>query len=59
MPGGWAAEGGEEAMKQRLEDPAIRQRLTPEIAELVEMVAATAVWAMMWVKAAVRTKHPR
>lgn len=34
----WAAEGGQDAMRQRLEDPEVRERLRPEIAELVEMV---------------------
>ncbi len=34
----WAAEGGEEAMKKRLEDPEVRSRLTVEIAEMVDLV---------------------
>ena len=34
----WAAEGGEEAMKTRLDDPEVRSRLTVEIAEMVDLV---------------------
>lgn len=34
----WAAEGGEDSMKARLADPAVRRRLRPEVAELLHMV---------------------
>lgn len=34
----WAAEGGEDSMKARLADPAVRSRLRPEVAELLQMV---------------------
>ena len=34
----WAAEGGEDAMKSRLRDPEIRNKLQTEIAEMVELV---------------------
>jgi N-acyl-D-amino-acid deacylase len=34
----WAAAGGADAMRKRLQDPAVRERLTVEIAEMVELV---------------------
>lgn len=34
----WAAAGGEDSMKARLADPAVRSRLRPEIAALLRMV---------------------